>query len=160
MMNAYLLALSDNTAKLLLAYGVCAGIILCALIVMACLKRHTKRQMRPVSVKKACVKAKKYAEVALAQGDAAQRLLGATKLHRLSVMVSHAAWLSYQIVENKRDILFDGIAGGLDGLATSLAKDSEQGYLPDEEYEGSLKSAIESLSSTIVKLDKMIAAQK
>ncbi|MBE5747322.1 MAG: hypothetical protein E7352_04020 [Clostridiales bacterium] len=158
MMSAYLLAVSDNTAKLLLAYGVCGGIILVALVAMGFLNRRTKRQMRPISVKKACMKAKKYAEESLAMGDNAQKLLGATRLHRLSALVSNAAWLSYQIVENKRDIVFDGIASGLDGLATSLAKDSEQGYLPDEELETSLKAAIDSLNSTIAKIDKIINA--
>ena len=155
-MNGLILAISGESAKLLLAYGACAAIILVALIAMGFLKRNTKRQMRPVSVKKACLRAKKYAEEAIAQTSGAKKLLGATKLHKLSILVSEAAWLSYQIVENKRDILFDGIAGGLDGLATSLAKDSEQGYLPEEEYEASLKSAIDSLSGTIEKLDKMI----
>ncbi len=158
MMNGTLLALSAQAAKLILSYGICAAIILGALIVMGFMKRNTKRQMRPVSVKKACEKAKKYAQTALAQGNTAQKLLGATKLHHLSVLVANAAWLAYQIVENKRDILFDGIAGGLDGLATSLSKDSEQGYLPEEEYKGSIKTAIETLDATIAKLDKMIVA--
>ena len=48
MMSAYLLAVSDNTAKLLLAYGVCGGIILVALVAMGFLNRRTKRQMRPI----------------------------------------------------------------------------------------------------------------
>lgn len=155
-----LLALSGENARLLLAYGACAAIIFAALIAMAFMKRQTKRQMRPVTVKKACVKAKKYAEESLSQNKNATKLLGATKLLRLSVLVSDGAWLAYQIVENKRDILFDGIAGSLDGLATSLARDSEQGYLPDEEYEASVKAAIESLNATIAKLDKMINAAK
>lgn len=157
MMNGTLLAISTQTAKLILAYGICAAIILGALIVMGFMKRNTKRQMRPITVKKACEKAKKYAQAALVQGNAAQKLLGATKLHHLSALVSNAAWLAYQIVENKRDILFDGIAGSLDSLATSISKDSEQGYLPDEEYEESLKVAIETLDATIAKLDKMMA---
>ena len=156
-MRSLVLALSGENARLLLAYGACVAIIFAALIVMAFMKRNTKRQMRPVSVKKACAKAKKYAEESLSQNKSTKKLLGATKLLRLSVLVSDAAWLAYQIVENKRDILFDGIAGGLDGLATSLAKESEQGYLPEEEYEANLKSAIDSLNGTIEKLDKMIA---
>ncbi len=158
MISGLLLSLSATTAKLLLAYGTCVVIILAALIFMGFMKRHTKRQMRPVSVKKACVKAKKYAEESLEQHSGAKKLLGATKLHRLSVLVAEAAWLSYQIVENKRDILFDGIAGGLDGLATSLEKESAQGYLPEEEYESTIKGAIALLDGTIEKLDKMIGA--
>ena len=158
MMKSYLLALSGENAKLLLAYGGCAAIILGALIVMAFLKRNTKRQMRPVSVKKACEKAKAYAEDSLSKNKGAKTLLGATKLHYISGLVAHAAWLAYQIVENKKDIIFDSIANGLDALATSLAKESEQGYLPEEEYEASVKAAIEKLDATIEKLDKMMGA--
>ena len=60
MMNGTLLAISTQTAKLILAYGICAAIILGALIVMGFMKRNTKRQMRPITVKKACEKAKKF----------------------------------------------------------------------------------------------------
>lgn len=157
-MRALLLGVSAETAKLLLAYGVCAVIIFAALMAMALLKRHTKRQMRPIAVKKACVKAKKYAEKSLFQNQKAAKFLGASKLLHISMLVSDAAWLAYQIVENKRDILFDGIAGGLDGLATTLAKESEQGYLTEEEYEAEVKAAIAGLDAQIAKLDKMIAA--
>ncbi len=158
MMNVLLLGLSADAAKLVLAYGVCTAIILAALIVMGLMKRQTKRQMRPVSVKKACIRAKKFAEESLEQNENTKKFLAAPRLHRLSVLVSDAAWLAFQIVENKRDILFDGIANGLDGLATSLATESEQGYLPEEEYEQGVKAAIASLDSTIAKLDKMLGA--
>ena len=156
MINGLLLGLSAKGAKLLLAYGTCAVIILVALIVMGFMKRNTKRQMRPESVKKACLKAKQYAEKALVQNSGAQKFLGATKLHKLSVLVAEAAWLSYQILENKKDILFDGIASNLDDLATVLSKESEQGYLPEEEYEKSIKDVITSLDDTIKHLDKII----
>lgn len=158
MIGGMLLGISAEAAKLVLAYGVCAAIILAALILMGCMKRRTERQMRPASVKKACVKAKKFAEKSLQQHEKAKRLLGAPRLYRLSALVADAVWLAFQIAENKRDILFDGIANGLDGLATSLATESEQGYLSTEEYETSIQAAIERLDTTIAKLEKMIEA--
>lgn len=156
-MKGLLLNLSETGAKLILSYGICAAIILMALLAMGFLRRHTKKQMRPQSVKKACVKAKKYAEELCGQPKGAQVLLGATKLYRLSVLVSEAAWLSFQIVESKKDILIEGIANGLDGLATKLAIESQQGYLPEEEYETTVKDALAVLDGAIEKLDKLIS---
>ena len=80
MTNGLLISAAD--AKLILSYGICLVIILLALIVMAALKRNTQKEMRPESVKKSCLKAKKYAEGLLEQNKGEQLLLGATKLMR------------------------------------------------------------------------------
>ncbi|MBQ9713739.1 MAG: hypothetical protein IJV83_00270 [Clostridia bacterium] len=155
-MRGLLLNLSDTGAKLILSYGICTAIIVMALLAMGFLRRHTKKQMRPQTVKKACEKAKAYATELCNQSKGAQILLGATKLHHLSVLVSEATWLAFQIVEGKKDILFEGIANGLDTLATELVTAAQQGYLTEEEYEVSIKSAIGILDEKIEKLSKMV----
>lgn len=154
MANGLLISAAD--AKLILAYGICLVIILLALIVMAALKRNTQKEMRPESVKKSCLKAKKYAEGLLEQNKGEQLLLGATKFMRLDGYISDAAWLAYQIVEVKKDIVFEGIANTLDGLATSVSKESENGYIPKAEYEADVKEVIAVLDGIIAKLDNII----
>lgn len=154
MTNGLLISATD--ARLILSYGLCAAIIAAALIIIAALKRHTKKQMRPEAVKKSCVKAKKYAAGLLVQHKGTQMLLGATKLAKLNAYISEAAWLAFQIVEAKKDIVFEGIAGTLDGLATEVSKESENGYIPAEEYEADVKKAIAGLDGVIAKIDTLI----
>lgn len=154
---ANVLLIAAKTAKLLLAYGAYAAVILVALLLIGTSRRKTKKEMRPQTVKSRCVKAKKYAEKILSSPyNGANTLLGASKLLRLNGYVSDAAWLAFQIVGAKKDIIFEGIANALDGLATRLVKESSDGYVPAEEFEADVKNAIESLDSTIEKLDAII----
>lgn len=153
MLNALLI--SAEAAKLILHYGICAAIIFIALIAIGCMKRHTKKEMRTETVKKRCVKAKEYAQSLLSGKDKAN-LLGSTKLMKLDAHVEEAAWLAFQIVEVKKDILFEGIANTLDALATEVANESADGYIPLDVYEKDIARAIEVLEGVIIKLDGLI----
>ena len=53
---------TDEVIKLVIYYGVIFLIILLTLILMGVFRRKTKREMHPEKIKKACIKAKKYAE--------------------------------------------------------------------------------------------------
>ena len=114
--------------------------------------------MRAEKVKKSCINAKTYAEKILDSGDnkGAHMLFGSANLLNLANLVAEAAWYAFQIVEVKKDIVMEGIANTLDGLATQVSKESEGGYIPAEEYESDVKAVIEGLDTIIVKLDTMI----
>ncbi|MBQ8429456.1 MAG: hypothetical protein IJX30_05120 [Clostridia bacterium] len=146
----YLLLVSDNFAKNCLYYGACIAIIIAALIIMGAMKSKTKKEMRPASVKKACVKAKVCAEKILAEKSV--KMLAGTKLLRLNKYVANAFWLAFQIAENRKDIVFEGIAGTLDGLSSTLVKESNNGYLSQEEFETCVRGAIETLNVVIEKI--------
>ena len=83
-------------------------------------------------------------------------LLGATKLAVLSKHVANAAWYGFQIVSSKKDIVIEGIANALDGVATMLHNEAEDGYVPADEYESVVKKAISVLDENIAKLDGII----
>ena len=151
-----LLALHQDAPKLILSYGACAAIILAALFALAWIKNHKKRQMRPVTVKKSCGKAKAYAQKILNAGKGEQTLLGSTHLVALSAKVSETTWLAFQIAETKKDLAFEGMATSLDGLATVLAKESEVGFLEKDEYELIINNAIAVLDGVMAKLDKYL----
>ena len=156
MMNGLLISTTPEVVMLLISYGVCAAIIVAALILIVALKWHTKKQMRSEAVKKACEKAKKCAEKLLEQKSRA-KLFGATNLMHLNRYLAEAAWLAFQIAEVKKDILFEGIAGTLDGLATEISNESENGYIPQEEYEADVKKALAGLNGVLEKLNTIIA---
>ena len=145
-----LLAISENVAKNCLYYGACVAIIIAALIIMGAMKSKTKKEMSPESVKKACVKAKVCAEKILA--EKAIKMLAGTKLLRLNKHVANAFWLAFQIADNKKDIVFEGIAGTLDGLSSTLVKESNNGYLSEEEFNACVRGAIDTLNGVIEKV--------
>ena len=148
---------SGEELKLILYYGIILAVIAVTVLLMGVFRRKTKSELRPEKMKKACVKAKKYAEEILASGeDGARVLLGATKLAVLSKHVANAAWYGFQIVSSKKDIVIEGIANALDGVATMLHNEAEDGYVPADEYESVVKKAISVLDENITKLDGII----
>lgn len=157
MLNGLLIA--GETIQLLLEYGIYALIIIAALVVMGIIKRNIKEEMKPESVKRACQKAKTYAEGLAKESETKvpSAVLAATKLNKLKALVEEAAWLGYQIVESKKDIVIEGVAGSLDKLASSLDKVAEDGYVKGEAYVATLKDTIAGVDGAIAKLDKLLA---
>ena len=159
LLNANFFDFSAEQIKLVIYYGVIAAVIVVTIIVMGIIRRKTKSELRPEKIKKACVKAKKYAEGILASGEhkGSHALLGATKLANLSKYVANAAWYGFQIVGVKKDIVIEGIANSLDGTATMLHNEAEDGYVPASAYEDYVNQAIQALEGNIAKLDEIIA---
>ncbi len=155
--NAASFDLSGEAIKLILYYGIIFAVILLTLAVMGVIRRKTKSELNPEKVKKACLKAKKYAENILASGESkgTHALLGATKLMNLSKHIANAAWYAFQIVSEKKDIVIEGIANALDALATEISDESADGYVPASVYEKDVQKAIEELDGIVVKLDAL-----
>lgn len=152
--------LTETTPEMLLLaleYAICLALIVIAVIGMAIFKRKTRKQMSADRVKKSCQKAKAAAEEML-EGEynkSSYLLLAATKLSHLSSLVADGAWYAFQIVGAKKNILYEGIANSLDGIATELSNASEEGYISVEEYQACLKKTIQTLDAAITKLDTM-----
>ena len=151
------LLMSTEGLFLCLEYGACLLIILAALLGIGFLKRKTKREMRAETVRKSCLKAKKYAEDILDdKHKGAYTLLSSAKLSHLSGLVTDAAWYAFQIVTKKKDIIFDGIAGSLDKLASDISAQSEDGYIPAADYEACVKHAVQELNLVLEKLNLLV----
>ncbi len=153
--------LTETTPEMLLLaleYAICLMLIVVAVIGMAIFKHKTRKQMSADRVKKSCQKAKVEAEEMLGEGHnkSTYLLLVATKLSHLSSLVADGAWYAFQIVGAKKNILYEGIANSLDGVATELANASEEGYISVEEYRACLEKTIQTLDSAITKLDTMV----
>lgn len=156
-MSALLLSMSAKAARLILSYGICLVIILLGLILLAALKHKTKKEMRPQTIKACCQKAKKYAETLMTgRLKKGALLLVSTKGMKLTGMIEEAAWLAFQVVEAKKDLVYEGIANSLDGLATQLGNEFMQGYVSAEEYERDLQIAVNGLDAAICKLNTLI----
>jgi outer membrane PBP1 activator LpoA protein len=155
MFNLLALNMDSEGIKLCLYYGACFLIILLALIVMGCLNRKTKKEIRAEKVKTCCIDAKEYAQEMLRTGGHKGKhlLLGATKLLRLQDRITDAAWYAFQIATNKKDIVFEGIANQLDALANTISNAAADGYVSLSDYESCIGKTIETLDVVIEQLN-------
>lgn len=150
------LLISSAAAKLILHYGVCFAIILITVLALGFRKRRTKKELRFEFVKKQIVKSKTCAEKLLATKNKVP-FLGSTKLLKLAASVEEATWYALQVVEVKKEMLFDGVANSLDALATRLVNTASEGYVSMQEFEESVTEAIRALDSAIEKVNAIIA---
>ena len=155
--DAWIDTLTGDVLRVIFEYALCLAIILFSILGLAFVNRRTKLEMRSETVKKSCLKAKEYAQEMLLEKKqkGPMVLLMSTKLSHLSSEVSDAAWYAYQIVSGKKDIIYEGIAGELDTLATEIANASAEGYLPQNEYVLKLQKTIETLDGVLEKLEGM-----
>ena len=147
---------SPEAIQLCIYYGICAGIILIAFMCIGIFKRKTKNQLRPVTVKKACLRAKKFTQKLIEEqeGHHNKTVFVTAKLNALSNCVADASWYGFQIVEAKKDLVLDGIANGVDALATEISKMAELGYVPTDEYLSCLKDTVAGLDKALEKLER------
>ena len=159
-MNVILLSMRSNT-RLLLEYGAYLAVIVVSAILIAAIKRKTKSELRPEWVKSRCEKAKKYAQGLLPRTEnmGAHLFLGTTQLLKLKNHLENAAWSAYQIVEMKKDIVFEGVASALDSQANALYKKAENGYVPVKEYEELVTSVIAAIDEVMKKIDAIAATR-
>lgn len=146
---------SPEAIRLCLYYGICLLVIILALSVIAIFKRRTKGQLRAATVRKACLKAKRVAQKLIIEQKKHNKksVLVSTKLNSLSGYVADAAWYGFQIVDAKKDIVFEGIANGIDALATEVSKTAELGYLPAKEYLDCINKTIAGLDDALAKIE-------
>lgn len=149
---------SPEAIRLWLYYGVCFALIFVAFTAIGIHKRHTKKELRAERVRRSCIKAKRIAAKMLAVQEKKEGhiILASPKLSRLSGQVANAAWYAFQIVDAKKDIVFEGVANEIDKLATELSTESEDGYIPVEEYKAYLKKTVTGLETVVEKIDRII----
>ena len=150
------LLITSAGAKLILHYGVCFAIILVAVLALGFRKRRTRKELRFDFVKKQIVKSKTCAEKLLATKQKVP-FLGSTKLLKLAASVEESTWYVLQVVEVKKEMLFDGVANSLDALATKLVNTASEGYVSMQEFEESVTNAIQVLDTAIEKVNAIIA---
>lgn len=142
-------------AGVLLEYAICIVVILGGLIAIACLRRRQRKELTAEHLKNRILKAKKYGESVLnyAKERGVKEVLVVTKLYKLSKYLNEASWVAYQIVEVKKDILFEGIATSIDGVSTALSKEIETGFVSAEDYQKDVQTTIDALTEVLARVD-------
>lgn len=143
-----------------LTYGILALVIIVSLIVLSIVKRAIHKEASLKKVKAKGEKAKSYAEKLLEKVTKADLFVAATQLARLSSLVSEMEWNLACIVEDKKDVVLEGLATRLDGIATALSLKSEEAIYSEEEYADCIQSALEGVSSVLETVTAILAEKE
>ena len=158
-MNGLLVA--TETLSALLEYAVYSVLIIVGLLSIASVRRKTKKEVTPEWVKNRCERAKAYASELLTdkKKSSVHEWLGSTRLLKLNDKLTDAVWAAYQLVEVKKDIVFEGLAQTLDKLADELNQETQNGYVSAEDFQKDVQTIIDGLNATIEKIEQRMESQ-
>ena len=102
--------------KLAIYYGIIAVVIIVTIIIMGVLRRRTKSQLRPEKIKKACLKAKKYAKISWRRAN-------------IKARTHFLARVSFPTFPHTSQTLRGSVSKSLAKRKTSLSKGSRMNWM-------------------------------
>jgi hypothetical protein len=128
---------------------------------LALVKRKAKKNLTPEAVRQRCaVLAKKLEETLSEDKKAKKNILNSTKILKLRSLAEDAMWNALRLVDERKDMVFENVANGLDGVANLLSELSEDSFSENRETETQLRAALENVNGLIVQIDDIVAARK
>ena len=147
----------DGAVRLAIQYV----IIVVGVLLLALVKRKAKKNLTPEAVRQRCaVLAKKLEETLSEDKKAKKNILNSTKILKLRSLAEDAMWNALRLVDERKDMVFENVANGLDGVANLLSELSEDSFSENRETETQLRAALENVNGLIVQIDDIVAARK
>ena len=104
---------------------------------------------------------KKKLEVVLDERDKSRNgLFNQAKVAKLRSLAEEAMWNALRLVDERKDMVFEGVANGLDAIANLLSELSDDAFADAEETERYVREALEKTQKIIGQVDDIIAARK
>ena len=104
---------------------------------------------------------KKKLEVVLDERDKSRNgLFNQAKVAKLRSLAEEAMWNALRLVDERKDMVFEGVASGLDAIANLLSELSDDAFADAEETERYVRVALEKTQKIIGQVDDIIAARK
>ena len=141
----------ENGFRLAIQYGWYILLIVAGLLLLAFVKRKSKKNLTPSAVKQSCLLLKKKLEAVLCEKDKNRNGL----FNQAKVM-----WNALRLVDERKDMAFEGVASGLDGIANLLSELSDDAFADAEETERYVREALERSQKIIGQIDNIISARK
>lgn len=128
---------------------------------LALFKKKTSRGLTYETVRKKCEKLKNLLEETLVpQGKKKRKSAGnPARMAILRSAAEEAMWSASRLVDERKDLLFDGIADSLDKIADLLASE-ENAFAGEEEAEKVVKEALDATEAVLRKIEATIPAEK
>lgn len=151
----------ENGFRLAIQYGWYILLIVAGLLLLAFVKRKSKKNLTPSAVKQSCLLLKKKLEAVLCEKDKNRNgLFNQAKVAKLRSLAEEAMWNALRLVDERKDMAFEGVASGLDGIANLLSELSDDAFADAEETERYVREALERTQKIIGQIDDIVSARK
>lgn len=148
-------------AGLAVRYGWYLAVIVSGLLLLALVKRKERKTLTPERVKQRCIILKRRLEETLSAAERSRNgFLTQARTGKLRSAAEEAMWSALRLVEERKDSVFDGVAGELDGIADLLSGAAEDAFEGREEAERTIREALAGVNRVIVRIDEIIEARK
>ena len=152
--------IGENAFRLAIQYGWYILLIVAGLL-LAFVKRKSRKNLTPSAVRQSCLPLKKKLEVVLDERDKSRNgLFNQAKVAKLRSLAEEAMWNALRLVDERKDMVFEGVASGLDAIANLLSELSDDAFADAEETERYVREALEKTQKIIGQVDDIIAARK
>ena len=151
--------IGENAFRLAIQYGWYILLIVAGLLLLV--KRKSRKNLTPSAVRQSCLTLKKKLEVVLDERDKSRNgLFNQAKVAKLRSLAEEAMWNALRLVDERKDMVFEGVASGLDAIANLLSELSDDAFADAEETERYVREALEKTQKIIGQVDDIIAARK
>ncbi len=148
-----MLAISADALGLLLRYAFWLTVIFLGLLLIGIVKRKDKKNLTVEALKNAVERSKNFAERQLNKKG---KLAYSARLMKLSSAVSSAEWLALRIVEEKKEIAFEGISKELDRLATDISARASDSFIHKTEFEACLQNSLQRIGQALETINALL----
>lgn len=145
-----------NWMEIGLTYAALGLIILISLIALAIVKKSIRKEASLAKAKAKCIRAEAYAIRMMQPKGKRDLLIASTKLAKLSSLILEAEWNVLCIVEEKKDIVVEGLLGNMDALAKKISTKAEEAFFQEEEYIAFVKEVKHELSDITEKMGQIM----
>ena len=153
--------IGENAFRLAIQYGWYILLIVAGLLLLAFVKRKSRKNLTPSAGRESCLTLKKKLEVVLDERDKSRNgLFNQAKVAKLRSLAEEAMWNALRLVDERKDMVFEGVASGLDAIANLLSELSDDAFADAEETERYVREALEKTQKIIGQVDDIIAARK
>lgn len=154
----------ENGILLAIQYGWYLLLIVAGILLLALVKRRAKRTLTPETVKQNCLSLKKRLEDTLKEEEkdkiGRNGMFSQAKLMKLCSAAEEAMWSATRLVEERKDLVFDGVVGKLDEIANLLADCADNAFAEREESEKSVRAALQKTEAVLVQIEEIIKTRK
>ena len=153
--------IGENAFRLAIQYGWYILLIVAGLLLLAFVKRKSRKNLTPSAARQSCLTLKKKLEDVLDERDKSRNgLFNQAKVAKLRSLAEEAMWNALRLVDERKDMVFEGVASGLDAIANLLSELSDDAFADAEETERYVREALEKTQKIIGQVDDIIAARK
>lgn len=154
-------SVGNGAISLFVRYAWYLTIILIGLFLLALMKRKSRKELTPETVRQNCIALKKRLESAISEETKSGKgKLGQAKMIKLRSTAEEAMWSALRLVNEGKELVFDGVAEKLDGVADILSDAAENMFAEGAETEKAIREALDSVNGIIVRLDEIIQSRK